>query len=61
MTLKTPNSNALTILGLLVPIIIALIIFFVRIETRLTRIETNIFWIMENYSPCQQTSAKDTP
>ena len=44
----------------LLPVLALLIIYFFRIERRLTRIETNITWLIKNTEQCQQPSGKNT-
>jgi hypothetical protein len=49
------NHSLLKTLGILAPFIIAILIFSFRIESRLTRIETDMGWIKQSYQQCQQT------
>ena len=44
----------------LLPVLALLAIYFFRIEHRLTRIETNIAWLIKNTEQCQQPSEKNT-
>lgn len=44
----------------LLPVLALLLIYFFRIERRLTRIETNITWLIKNTEKCQQSSEKNT-
>ena len=41
------NFSLLSLIGILSPFIVAIIVFFFRIETRLTRIEVDISWIKQ--------------
>lgn len=43
------------------PIIVALIIWAVRLEKKITRIETDISWIKKELPACQQTLEDPTP
>ena len=54
------NNGLLKTLGILAPFIIAILVFGFRIETRLTRIETDITWIKGNYKQCQQSLERIT-
>lgn len=54
------NHSLLKTLGILAPFIIATLIFGFRIESRLTRIETDITWIKQAQQSCQQTLEKVT-
>lgn len=54
------NNGLLKILGILAPFIIAILVFGFRIESRLTRIETDITWIKGNYEQCQQSLERFT-
>ena len=54
------NHSLLKTLGVLAPFIIAILVFGFRIETRLTRIETDITWIKQSYNQCQQILEKIT-
>lgn len=58
-TSKT-NHNLLKTLGVLAPFIIAVLVFGFRIESRLTRIETDIDWIKKAQQTCPQSSEKGT-
>jgi hypothetical protein len=49
------NHSTLKTIGILAPFIIAILIFSFRIESRLTRIETDMGWIKQSYQQCQQT------
>jgi len=40
----------------IVPVIFIIIVFAVKLEARLTRIETNIQWLCRSIPGCQQTS-----
>jgi len=55
------NYTTLKIVGMFIPLLIALSIFFVRIESRLSRIETDITWIKQSMTPCPQSLEKATP
>lgn len=44
-----------------IPLIIALVIWAVRIEIRLARIQTNILWLMKELPGCLPPSDQDTP
>jgi len=59
MTLNGQHPT-LTTIGILAPFIIALLIFGFRIESRLTRIETDISWIKKAQPSCQQSSEEVT-
>lgn len=37
------------------PVLIALIVYFVRVETRLTKILTDLCWIKKELKPCPGT------
>ena len=54
------NNVLLKTIAVLTPFIIAFSIFFVRIESRLSRIETDITWIKKSVTPCQQNSEEIT-
>ena len=54
------NHSLLKTLGVLAPFIIAILVFGFRIETRLTRIETDITWIKQSHNQCQQILEKIT-
>ncbi|MBA7494453.1 hypothetical protein ES702_05029 [subsurface metagenome] len=54
------NHSTIKIIGILAPFIIAVMIFFFRIETRLTRIETDITWIKQTQYQCQHNLEKGT-
>ena len=43
-----------------IPLIIALLIWAVRLEKKITKVETDITWIREMIPKCQPTSAKPT-
>lgn len=43
------------------PVLVALFIWAIRIEKKMTRIETNISWIREGCKGCQQTLEDPTP
>ena len=43
-----------------IPLIIALVIWAVRLEKRLTRIETNITWMIKEMYRCPQFLEKHT-
>lgn len=47
-------------IGIMSPFIIAILVFFFRIENRLTKIETNIVWIKQALPSCPQNSEKVT-
>lgn len=55
------NLTSLKTIGILAPFIIAILIFGFRIESRLTRIETDISWIKKAQNPCQPSLEKTTP
>jgi len=59
----TLNGGLTTLktLGILAPFIIAILVFGFRIESRLTRIETDIQWIKGTVPICQQHLGKPTP
>lgn len=42
------------------PFLLALIIYFVRLEVKLAKITTDICWIKENLTGCQQDSEEDS-
>ena len=42
------------------PVLIALIIYFVRLETRLTKILTDLCWIKKELKPCPPTLEKSS-
>jgi len=54
------NNSLLKTVGILAPFIIAILIFGFRIESRLTRIETDLTWIKQAQYSCQQSSEKIT-
>jgi len=54
------NNLLLKTISIVTPFIIAFSIFFVRIESRLSRIETDISWIKQSVTPCQQNSEEIT-
>jgi len=54
------NHSTITTIGILAPFIIALLIFGFRIESRLTRIETDISWIKKALPSCPQSLEKIT-
>lgn len=54
-------TNCITVIGALIPLVVILIIFFFRIEGRLTRIETDVSWIKKGLPECQQSLGKNTP
>lgn len=41
-------------LGIVIPIIIAVIIYSVRVETRITKIQNDICWIKKEMKRCRQ-------
>ena len=43
-----------------IPLIVALILWAVRLEKKITRVETDISWIRETLPRCQPASAKPT-
>jgi len=45
-------------LTIIVPVIIALAIYFVRLESRLSKICVDISWIKRSMQSCQPTSEK---
>lgn len=47
------NTNLFTVIAALIPLIVILIVFFFRIEGRLTRIETDLSWIKKGLPKCQ--------
>jgi hypothetical protein len=49
------NHSLLKTLGILAPFIIATLVFGFRIESRLTRIETDICWIKQAQISCQRS------
>jgi len=55
------NFSFLAVIGILAPFIMAILVFFFRIETRLTRIETDITWIKQAQQSCPQNLGKITP
>jgi len=57
---KLTGPSFWAVLTVLAPFILAIVIFFFRIETRLTRIETDITWIKQSYKQCQPSSEKVT-
>ena len=42
------------------PIVVITIIYFVRLETRLTKILTDLCWIKKELKPCPPTSEKSS-
>lgn len=42
------------------PLIVALVIWAVRLEKKITKIETDIAWIKKEFPTCRQTSADPT-
>lgn len=44
-----------------IPLVVALLIWAVRLEKKITRIETDIAWLKKELPACQQTSADPTP
>lgn len=44
-----------------IPLIIALILWAVRLEKKITRVETDISWIRETWPKCPPSSVKPTP
>jgi hypothetical protein len=44
-----------------IPLIIALFIYAIRLERRLTKIETNVEWIKLEIPKCQPSSDENTP
>ena len=57
---KLTGPSFWAILTVLAPFIIAITIFFFRIEHRLTRIEVDITWIKKAQPSCPQSSEKGT-
>ena len=55
------NLSCFTNIAVMAPFIIAILIFFFRIERRLTTIETYLSWIKKAQNPCQQSLEKITP
>jgi len=55
------DFTTLKTIGILSPFIIAILVFGFRIESRLTRIETDITWIKQAQYSCQPNSEKTTP
>jgi len=43
-----------------IPLIVALIIWAVRLEKKITRIETNLSWLMKEVPGCLPNSEKTT-
>lgn len=54
------NHSLLKTLGILAPFIIAILVFGFRIESRLTRIETDLTWIKQAQISCQHSLEKVT-
>jgi len=54
------NLSLLTLIGILSPFILAILIFFFRIETRLSKIETDITWIKKVLPTCLPSLGKTT-
>jgi len=52
--ISNANHSTLKTIGILSPFIIAILVFGFRIESRLTRIETDITWIKQAQYSCQQ-------
>lgn len=42
------------------PLLLALVVYFVRLETRLTKICTDLGWIKKYITACQQHSDQNT-
>lgn len=43
------------------PVILALIIYFVRLETRFAKIVTDLCWIKKELKKCQPNLGNDSP
>jgi len=43
-----------------IPLVVALLIWAVRLEKKITRIETDLTWIKKELPGCRQTSADPT-
>jgi len=55
------NLSCFTNIAVMAPFIIAILIFFFRIERRLTTIETDLSWIKKAQNPCLPILEKITP
>jgi len=55
------NLSCFTNIAVMAPFIIAILIFFFRIERRLTTIETDLTWIKQAQQSCPQNLGKITP
>jgi len=43
-----------------IPLVIALVIWAIRLETKIARIQTDITWLKKEQTACRQTSADPT-
>jgi len=54
------NPTIIAMIGIVTPLIIAMLVFFFRIETRLSKIETDISWIKKVLPTCLPNLGKVT-
>lgn len=47
-------------LAIIGPVLIALTVYFVRLESRMTRMSTDISWIKRHITACQPPSEENT-
>lgn len=51
----------LNYLSAIAPILIALFIYFIRLESRLAKISTDVTWIKKELNGCRQSSDENIP
>jgi len=54
------DKEMIETLVIAVPILTAMLIWIIRLESRLTKIETNLCWIKKEMLKCQQTCEEST-
>jgi len=54
------NINLIALIGIVSPFVLAILVFFFRIETRLSKIEVDISWIKKVLPTCLPSSEENT-
>jgi len=54
------NINLIALIGIVSPLVLAILVFFFRIETRLSKIETDLTWIKKVLPTCLPSLGKNT-
>lgn len=57
---KRGKEGLLEIITAIGPLLIALVIYFVRLEKKLMKISTDLCWIKKELKPCLPTSEKSS-